>query len=133
MISSAVSAIHAAIEAANEQFMQAFAQADAAGLASFYTEDAQLLPPGSEAAYGWKAIRAFWQAAMDSGVAAARLEIAEVEAHGDTAIEVSQYTLLGANERVLDQGKYIVIWKLHRGQWKLHRDIFNTNGRPEAA
>jgi uncharacterized protein (TIGR02246 family) len=130
MISPVVSAVHVAIEAANERFMQAFAQADAAGLASLYTEDGQLLPPGGEAAHGWAAIRAFWQAAMDNGISAARLEIAEVEEHGDTAIEVSRYTLLGAGEQLLDQGKYIVIWKRERGEWKLHRDIFNSNGRP---
>jgi hypothetical protein len=28
---------------------------------------------------------------------------------------------------VLDQGKYIVIWKREKGQWKLHRDIFNSS------
>jgi uncharacterized protein (TIGR02246 family) len=132
MISSEVSVIHLVIEAVNERFMQAFERADAAGLASLYTEDGQLLPPGREIAYGWEAIRAFWQAALDGGISAARLEIAEVEAHGDTAIEVSRYTLLGAGEQVLDQGKYIVIWKRERGQWKLHRDIFNSNGRPSA-
>jgi uncharacterized protein (TIGR02246 family) len=129
MISPQVSAVHGAIESANERFMQAFAQADAARLASLYTEDGQLLPPGGETAHGWEAIRAFWQAALDSGISAARLEIAEVEDHGDTAIEASRYTLLGAGEQVLDQGKYIVIWKQERGQWKLHRDIFNSNGR----
>jgi uncharacterized protein (TIGR02246 family) len=130
MISPVVSAVHVAIEAANQRFMQAFVQADAAGLASLYTEGGQLLPPGGEVAHGWVAIRAFWQAAMDSGISAARLEIAEVEEHSDTAIEVSRYTLLGASGQVLDQGKYIVIWKRERGEWKLYRDIFNSNGRP---
>jgi uncharacterized protein (TIGR02246 family) len=123
----------AAVAAANQRFMHAFAQGDAAGLASLYTEDAQLLPPGGEITRGWEAIRAFWQAAMDSGVSAVRLEIAEVENHGDTAIEVSRYTLLGADDQVLDYGKYIVIWKHARGAWKLHRDIFNTNRRFSAA
>ena len=132
MIASEVSAIHLAIESTNERFMHAFAQADAAGLASLYAQDGQVLPPGAEIAQGWQAIRAFWQAALDSGISAARLEITEVEPHGDTAIEVSRYTLLGAGEQVLDQGKYIVIWKQQRGQWKLHRDIFNSNGRPSA-
>jgi uncharacterized protein (TIGR02246 family) len=129
MISSPAATIHVAIQAANERFMQAFRHGDAAGLASLYSEDAQLLPPGSEVAHGWEAIRAFWQGAMDSGIKAAQLEITEVQDHGDSAIEVSRYTLMGAEEQVLDQGKYIVIWKQERGQWKLHRDIFNSSGR----
>jgi uncharacterized protein (TIGR02246 family) len=132
MISPEMSAVHVAIEAANQRFMQAFAQADAAGLASLYTEDGQLLPPGGAAVRGWQAIRVFWQAAMDSGISSARLEVVEVEDHGDTAIEVSRYTLLGADEQLLDRGKYIVIWKQERGQWKLHRDIFNSNGQTGA-
>jgi uncharacterized protein (TIGR02246 family) len=124
-----VSTLQDTISAANDQFMQAFRQGDAAGLASLYTQDAQLLPPGGEVAHGWSDIRAFWQAAMDNGIAAARLEIMEVEDHGDTAVEVSRYTLLGTGEQVLDQGKYIVIWKQERGHWKLHRDIFNSSPR----
>ena len=129
MISSPATTIHLAIQVANERFMHAFRHGDAVGLASLYTQDAQLLPPGSEVAHGWEAIRSFWQSAIDNGVKAAQLEITEIEDHDDTAIEVSRYTLLGAEEQVLDQGKYIVIWKQERGQWKLHRDIFNSNGR----
>ena len=28
---------------------------------------------------------------------------------------------------MLDEGKYIVIWKREAGQWKLHRDILNRS------
>jgi len=51
----------------------------------------------------------------------------EVEDHGDTAIEVGKYTLKGEEGQVLDTGKYTVIWKQEEGQWKLHRDIFNSS------
>ncbi len=27
----------------------------------------------------------------------------------------------------LDAGKFIVVWKQEAGQWKLHRDIFNSS------
>jgi len=37
------------------------------------------------------------------------------------------YTLVGEGGRVLGKGKYIVVWKRVAGQWKLHRDIFNSN------
>jgi ketosteroid isomerase-like protein len=32
--------------------------------------------------------------------------------------------------KVVDRGKYIVIWKREQGQWKLHRDIWNTSMPP---
>jgi ketosteroid isomerase-like protein len=64
---------------------------------------------------------------MDMGIKEAKLEIVEVEGHGDTAIEGSTFTLHGEGGQLLDRGKYIVIWKREEGQWKLHRDIFNSS------
>lgn len=119
--------IRDAIAAANETFMAAFNRGDAAGLAALYTENGQVLPPNSDFVTGKEAIQGFWQAVMDMGIKEAELEIVEAQDHGDTAIEVSTFALLGDEGQVLDKGKYIVIWKQEDGQWKLHRDIFNSS------
>jgi uncharacterized protein (TIGR02246 family) len=119
--------IRDAIAAANENFEAAFKKGDAAGVAALYTEDGQLLPPNFDFMIGKQAIQAFWQGAMDMGIKEAKLEIVEVESHGDIIVEVSKFTLQGEGGQVLDQGKYIVIWKQEEGQWKLHRDIFNSS------
>jgi ketosteroid isomerase-like protein len=50
-----------------------------------------------------------------------------VEANGDSAYEVGQYELTDQSGKVLDKGKYVVIWKLDGGRWKLHRDIWTTS------
>lgn len=115
------------IAAANDKFMANFKSGDAASLAALYTEDGQVLPPNSDFVTGHEAIQAFWQALMDMGIREAKLEILEVESHGDTAIEVSKFTLLGEGKQMLNEGKYIVVWKQDQGQWKMHRDIFNTS------
>ena len=127
MTQSTSTEVRDAIAAANEDFMATFNQGDAAGLAALYTERGQLLPPNSDFLTGRRAIQAFWQGAMDMGIKSVKLEIVEVEGHGDTAIEVSKYTLQGLGGKPLDTGKYIVIWKQVDGQWKLHRDIFNSS------
>ena len=58
----------------------------------------------------------------------AKLEIVEVEGMGGTAYEVGKYTLYAEGDQMLDTGKYVVIWKKQEdGQWKLHRDIWNTS------
>jgi uncharacterized protein (TIGR02246 family) len=119
--------IRNAIAAANEDFMAAVKRGDAAGLAALYTENGQVLPPNGDFVTGKGAIQMFWQAVMDMGIKEAKLEIVEVEGHGDTATEVSTFTLHGEGGQVLDRGKYIVIWKGEGGQWKLHRDIFNSS------
>jgi uncharacterized protein (TIGR02246 family) len=119
--------IREAITSANRTFMDTFARGDAAGMAALYTPDGQLLPTGSDVVAGPQPIQAFWQAVMGMGIKEATLETVEVEAHGDAAHEVGRYTLKGAGGQLLDQGKYVVIWKQVGGQWKLHRDIWNSS------
>jgi ketosteroid isomerase-like protein len=65
---------------------------------------------------------------MDMGITkTVRLETIEAEEHGDTAIEIGKYTDSGGAGNVIDRGKYVVIWKQEGGQWKLHRDIWNSS------
>ena len=119
------------IAAGNEKFMEAYNAGDAAGLADLYTENGQLLPTGSDFITGKVAIEAFWQGAMDMGIKTVRLESVEAEGHGDTAIDIGKYTLSGETGNIMDRGKYIVILKQEGGQWKLHRDIWNSSLTPQ--
>jgi uncharacterized protein (TIGR02246 family) len=121
------------IEAANKDWMTAFKRADAAGLASLYTSQGQLLPANSDFVKGTAAIRAFWQGAFDMGLKDAVLETLEVEPHGDAAVEMGRYKLLLEGGSVADAGKYIVVWKNNGGAWKLHRDIWTTSQPAKAS
>ncbi|MGD9725834.1 MAG: SgcJ/EcaC family oxidoreductase [Nitrospiraceae bacterium] len=121
------------IESANAQFMTAFKRGDATSMANLYTAAAQLLPANSDFVRGTAAIRTFWQSVIDMGLKGASLETIELEAHGDTAIEVGRYRLLAAGDAIADQGKYIVVWKNDNGKWKLHRDIWTTSQPPPAS
>jgi uncharacterized protein (TIGR02246 family) len=115
------------IAAASQKFVATFDKGDAAGVAALYTEGGQLLPPNASSMTGREAIQAFWQGAMDMGIASAQIETLEVEGHGDTAIEVGKYKLFAKDGQELDTGKFIVIWKREGKQWRLHRDIFNSS------
>jgi len=119
--------IREAIVAANGNFMEAFNKGDAAGLAALYTAEGQLLPGNSDFVTGTQAIQEFWQGAMNMGIKSAKLETMEVEGMGKTAYEVGKYQLFAEGDQMLDQGKYIVIWKQVEGEWKLHRDIWTTS------
>jgi len=113
--------------AANEVFMERFGQGNSAGVARLYTEDGQFLPPNSDEVIGKNAIQGAFQGLMDAGIKAIKLETLEVENHGDMASEVGRFTLLDQGNQILDRGKFIVIWKLVAGKWKLHRDIINSS------
>ena len=123
-------AVHDAIAAGDERFVETFGRQDAAAVAELYTKSAKLLPPNSDILEGRPAIKAFWQAVITMGIRSAKLEIVEVEALGATAIEVGRFVLQLQDGTVADFGKYLVEWKRVRGQWKLHRDIFNSSRPP---
>jgi ketosteroid isomerase-like protein len=123
--------VRAEIEAANKVWEAAAGRGDGPAVAALYTENGQLLPPQSDVVAGTDAIGAFWQAVFDSGVKGVSLMTSEVESHGDTAHEVGTLELRDADGRVLDQGKYIVIWKKVGTSWKLHHDIWNTSLAPK--
>lgn len=116
-----------AIEAANAEFMAAASKGDGAAVAALYTPKGQVLPPNSEPVEGAEAIQKFWQGAMNSGIAAVDLRTVEVYGQGSTAAEVGRYELKDKAGKVLDHGKYIVVWRRVGGKWKLLRDMFSSS------
>jgi uncharacterized protein (TIGR02246 family) len=122
--------VKSAIEAANAQFSAAAAKGDGAALAALYSADGQVMPAGSDPIRGAEAIQKFWQGALDSGIAGVGLKTVDVFGHGPTATEVGEYELRDKAGKVLDHGKYIVIWRHSDGAWKLLRDMFSTNVSP---
>ena len=127
---SAADDVRSAIEAANKKWEAAASRSDGPGVAALYTAHGQLLPAQSDLVSGTQAIGQFWQAVFDSGIKDASLVTVEVEGHGDTAYEVGKFELRGADGKVLDHGKYVVIWKKEGASWKLHRDIWTTSVVP---
>ena len=41
--------------------------------------------------------------------------------------ETAHYEMYGADNKLLDKGKYVVVWKPVNGEWKLYRDIWNSS------
>ena len=117
------------VEQAVQQFEAHFNRGDMAALAGMYTEDATLLPPDSDMIRGRQGIQQFWQGAWDSGIRQARLQVQEVQASGELAVEISYATLTvrpegGQSSEV--HLKYIVVWQRAGGTWQLRADIWNS-------
>jgi uncharacterized protein (TIGR02246 family) len=119
--------VRAAIEEGNKQWSAALSRGDSAAMAALYTPNAQLFPTHSDIVSGTEAIQKFWQGVITSGIKGATLTTLEVDGPGDTAYEVGKYTLTGEGGKVLDSGKYVVVWKREQGKWRLHRDIWNSS------
>ncbi len=115
-----------AIDKINAQFEAGFTNGKAKTIADVYTQDAQILPPNSKIITGYDAILAFWQGAIDMGITSADLDTIEQDEQGDTAIEIGKYVLRGESDNVLDEGKYIVVWKKRNAGWKYFRDMWSS-------
>jgi uncharacterized protein (TIGR02246 family) len=96
---------------------------DATAVASYYAEDAAILPPGAARMDGREAIQGYWQAGIDGGLSDVSIIGETVEITGDTSITVGN--LSGKMGDANLAGKYIVIAKKTNGGWKIHRDIWN--------
>jgi ketosteroid isomerase-like protein len=114
-----------AVEAGNREFIKAFLRGDSTAIVRLYTEDAQVIAPGSPVANGRAAIAALWQKSIDSGTKDVALETAEVESAGGLAYEAGNVRLV-AKDGAVTQARYVVVWKQVGDRWMLHRDIWNS-------
>ena len=118
---------NAAVRSVGKEFQDAFPAKDSAKVGSLYAADAMIFPPNSEMVKGRENIQNFWKGLMDAGMSA-KLEVLETENQGNLGFETGRYTILGADGKTADQGKYIVVWKKDdSGGWKLYRDIWNSS------
>jgi uncharacterized protein (TIGR02246 family) len=115
------------IAAVNRQFEDAARKGDLDRLASLYTPDAIALPPDGPVVKGREAIKQMWGTlAQQIGLKDVRLQTLDFEQAGDTGYEVGEATLALAGGTAVV--KFVVVWKKTDGQWRLHRDIWNTKG-----
>ncbi|MEO8724521.1 MAG: DUF4440 domain-containing protein [Acidobacteriaceae bacterium] len=121
-----------AITAVNKEFMEAFNTKTASWLAKLYAPEALLLPPGVATISGEENICKFWQGVIDMGICDIDLETVSLDEADATVTEVGQYRLHNETT-VADQGKYLVVWKQIEGEWRLYRDIWNSDPQPADA
>ena len=116
----------AEIEALNKKFVEAFNKGDFAAVASLYTKDATVLPPGAAMVLGSTAIEALWKSFGEQG-SDPKLTTLDVKELGPSAArEIGTYSLntKGSPGKELS-GKYVVVWEKVGNEWKLSTDIWN--------
>ena len=119
--------VRSEIDAVNAQFVDGASRGDVELMGGVYTEDARILPPGQPIIQGRAAIQEFWGAAAAAfGVTGVDLTTEVLDTHEDTAEEIGRFTIHGPSG-VLDQGKYVVVWKRTTEGWRWHWDIWNSN------
>ncbi|MGV3528621.1 MAG: YybH family protein [Flavisolibacter sp.] len=126
------SAARSTIENNNRSFEDAFSKGDSTQLGSFYSSEAWLMPPNAETVKGPTDITAAWGAFMRMGAKNLKLNTDDVTGSSNLLTETGSYDIIGADNNSLDKGKYVVVWKKEGNEWKLYRDIWNSNQPPPA-
>lgn len=122
----------AGITEINQKFMNAVASGDSVNAAGLYHSQAILMPANSEALSGADKLTSFFGEGARLGVTGLKLQTTAVWGNADVVVEEGTFELSSKEGAPLDHGKYIVLWKEENGQWKLYRDIWNSNVPPPA-
>ena len=65
---------------------------------------------------------------MEAGLSV-KITTVSAEGYGKTAIEEGVVKIYAGDDMV-DEVKFIVIWKKIKGEWKMYQDIWNSNNPP---
>lgn len=128
-----LAAARTSIEAVNAEFGALVAKSDSAGIANLYTSDAKVLGANMPAVSGKSGIQSAFKGMLDMGIAGAKLTTTDVWGTEDLVAEEGSYSLTAKDGKEIDKGKYIVLWKMEDGKWKLFRDCFNSDLPPAPA
>jgi uncharacterized protein (TIGR02246 family) len=126
-----LAAVKKVIDSTNAVFGSMVSKGDSVGLASLYTSDAKFMAPNSPTASGRNAIQSAF-AGLFAAMGTPNLTLTANEVWGTEELitEVGSYTMTDKNGKEIEKGKYIDLWKMEDGKWKLHRDIFNSDMPP---
>lgn len=121
------------IAASNKIYGECFGKKDSATFVGLYTKDAVIYPYNMPSLAGAAGIGGFFNGGVKMGVAGINITTDELIGGPEGIAEVGKYDLKDSTGKTLDKGKFIVVWKQEDGKWKMHRDIWNSDGPQPAA
>ena len=116
---------------AADRWGKAFNERDLNALLDLYTEDAELLPKGTQAITGHAAIRCFLTALLAATPETQRTIFTNVQTFGkgDTISEVADIEKEDAEGKRTVLGRQILILQRESGEWKVRIDMWTTNDK----
>jgi ketosteroid isomerase-like protein len=115
------------IDEANRQFINLFNSSDSVGLANMFTVDGKSMEPNEPAFVGRAQIQTHYSNVMKMGANKLGLTTTGLWGDENMLVEEGEFTFKGEDGKELDKGKYIVLWKMEDGKWKLFRDCYNSD------
>ena len=121
-------AVKKAIEKTNAVYFDLFAKKDGA-IINLYSEDACLLAPNAPPISGRKALKKDFEDTFAAGkVKGVKFLTGNIYGQGkEYATEENTWQVFDPSGKLLDDGKYLKLWKKTTTGWKIFRDSFNSN------
>ena len=114
------------IDAANENFMEAFVKRDIDTMLGLYTDDAVVVQPDGSHYTGREAIRSWLTVLVGSTPDGETLDLnteAMFESSDETLVEDGLWAHISASGETQQHGSYVAVWFLNDGRWQIHRDV----------
>lgn len=118
-----------AIEESNRIYFQAFVKGEPSIFVNRYAEDCCIMPPDSPSLCGPNAALEFYKVAYDQlKLRDGKFITLQVYGAGeDYVVEEGLWQSFDANHVMMDDGKFLVLWKKTPKGWKMFRDSFSSN------
>jgi len=118
-------------ESNTKKFLEAALKGDSATVVGIYHTDARVFPPNMPT--GDKSVMGSLVAGLPkAGVKTFTANTADVSGNADQLVETGTYEV-GNGSKIFEKGKYMHIWKMENGEWKLWRDMWNSENPPVTA
>ena len=125
-------AIKNEIEKTNTLYFKLFEKNDGS-IVNLYTEDACLLAPNTAPIAGREALKKDFEDTFAAGkVKGVKFQTSNIYGDGkEYIIEEGSWQVFDLSEKLLDDGKYLKVWKRTKAGWKIFRDSFNSNHKAQ--
>ena len=121
-----------AIAESNAVYHESFVKNDSAIFINCYADDACIMAPNAPQICGTKKIAQFFRNGYNSGLRDSKFISTAVYGEGTEFVtEEGIFEAYDKNGKVLDKGKYLVLWKKTTKGWKMYRDSFSSNWSTE--
>ena len=121
-----LSKARAFVDADNAKFIEEIKKGDSSALAEHYHSAGQLLSTNLEPVMRPN-ISSAWGTFIRMGIKDFKLTTTDLVGNGDVLVETGLYEIYGEKNNAIDKGKYVVVWKMENGNWKIYRDIANSS------
>ena len=115
------------IEEIDRAFCETLRKGDAPALAKFFTEDGKSMASNEPSAVGREKIQAQYAGLIADGATLLELDIQGVWGTEALLASEGRFKFSSKDGKELDRGKYIALWTKVGGEWKIFRDIYNSD------